>query len=420
MTKQKNHFIDLFAGCGGFSLGLEQAGFEPVLFNELNESAADSYRINREDKEIMYIPDAYDIKESDLRTFKNIDLICGGPPCQGFSNRSVRRTFKAPKKDMNRNHLYNEMVRIINIAQPKIFLFENVRGLISGRWTPDGEKGDIFKDILNSFCNVLESNYIISWNILKSSDYGIPQKRERVFMVGIRKTLDFHKNFLNNEILKNTIRNEKLEDAIELNILPKPKNGIIPPSPFDVLSDLIDEDYNKNLITTCYPSSANNQIQKEFRKKKNSDNSYYRKGHKLTEHQYSKHSKRIIDKFNYMLKNDGRIKKSDVTLKFSQKVLDKHWRESGPNITVTSMPDDYIHFSQPRTLSVREWARLQTFPDWYQFAGKRTTGGHRRAGLPTSTANEIEIPKYTQIGNAVPVKLAKAIGDHFKYILEYK
>ncbi len=91
-----------------------------------------------------------------------------------------------------------------------------------------------------------------------------------------------------------------------------------------------------------------------------------------------------------------------------------------PNITVTSLADDYVHFSQPRIPTVREWARMQTFPDWYQFEGPRTTGGHRRAGIPTLGIWDREVPQYTQIGNAVPVKLAMAIGKHFRRVLSIK
>ena len=103
-----------------------------------------------------------------------------------------------------------------------------------------------------------------------------------------------------------------------------------------------------------------------------------------------------------------------VTKKFSQRLLPKKWGNSKPNITVCGQPEDYIHFSQPRSITVREWARLQTFPDWYQFAGKRTTGGIRRAGNPRASIFDREVPKYTQIGNAVPVKLAYEIGKHLK------
>ena len=105
------------------------------------------------------------------------------------------------------------------------------------------------------------------------------------------------------------------------------------------------------------------------------------------------------------------------TKKFNHRVLPAVWGDKGPSITACSLPEDYVHYCQPRILSVREWARLQMFPDWYQFAGNRTTGGQRRAGNPREGIFEREVPKYTQIGNAVPVKLAFKIGKHFKSII---
>ena len=100
------------------------------------------------------------------------------------------------------------------------------------------------------------------------------------------------------------------------------------------------------------------------------------------------------------------------TKKFSQRLLPKRWGNAQPNITVCGQPEDYVHFSQPRSITVREWARLQTFPDWYSFCGPRTTGGLRRAGNPREGIFDREVPKYTQIGNAVPVKLAEEFGKH--------
>jgi DNA (cytosine-5)-methyltransferase 1 len=135
----------------------------------------------------------------------------------------------------------------------------------------------------------------------------------------------------------------------------------------------------------------------------------------LTEHKYSKHSKDILRKFRHMIKK-GEIPKSMRTKKFAQRVLPEKW-DKEPTITATSLPDDYVHFSQGRILTVREWARLQMFPDWYQFKGKRTTGGIRRAGNPRTGNFDRELPKYTQIGNAVPVSLARALGDHFVSLL---
>ena len=118
-----------------------------------------------------------------------------------------------------------------------------------------------------------------------------------------------------------------------------------------------------------------------------------------------------------MIDNNGNIPEEMRTKKFSQRLIPKRWDESGPNITATSLPDDYVHYAQPRILTVREWARLQMFPDWYKFAGKRTTGGIRRAGNPRQNIFDREVPKYTQIGNAVPPKLAYEIGKFFKNLI---
>lgn len=142
-----------------------------------------------------------------------------------------------------------------------------------------------------------------------------------------------------------------------------------------------------------------------------------RKGDELSEHEYSQHSARIRRKFIHMLKHGGEIPEEMQTKKFAQRVLPRIWGPGGPNITATSLADDYVHYEQPRSLTVREWARLQTFPDWYQFRGPRTTGGSRRAGNPSEGNWDREVPKYTQIGNAVPVRLARAVGEHFKAIL---
>ena len=140
----------------------------------------------------------------------------------------------------------------------------------------------------------------------------------------------------------------------------------------------------------------------------------------LTDHQFSNHSKQVRERFQYMLENNI-TKKTDLPLhmqtrKFNQKPLPSRW-EKNPTMTVTSLPDDYVHYSNPRTFSVREWARMQTFPDKHIFSGPRTTGGHRRAGNPSLGNWTRDVPKYTQIGNAVPPLLGKAIGERVKEII---
>jgi DNA (cytosine-5)-methyltransferase 1 len=141
------------------------------------------------------------------------------------------------------------------------------------------------------------------------------------------------------------------------------------------------------------------------------------KGSALHEHEYSNHSANTMAKFQFML-DHGRIPDSMKTRKFAQRVLPERWGSEGPNVTATSLPDDYVHFRQPRVPTVREWARIQTFPDWYQFAGYRTTGGRRRAGDPSAGIWTRELPKYTQIGNAVPVQMGREVGKHLLKLVE--
>ena len=180
---------------------------------------------------------------------------------------------------------------------------------------------------------------------------------------------------------------------------------------------LVDPDHVNGGVTASYPLPAWTPIQKYFRMPSTGSRPLG-EGAPVTEHQYSKHSPAVIAKFEAMHRTGGIVPERFKTRKFAQRLLPPRWGPAGPTITATSLPDDYVHFEQPRTLTVREWARLQMFPDWYQFAGKRTTGGIKRAGNPRQGIFEREAPKYTQIGNAVPVGLARAVGAHLSRILK--
>ena len=173
-------YIDLFAGCGGLSLGLEQAGFFPVYVNELNKDALETYLTNRDD-EFPHLRGKYfskDIKDvisnkkfftgffKDLaedfgRDFKKnpIDIVAGGPPCQGFSGIGIRRSYSVDKEQLPSNHLYQDMAFFVHKIKPKIFLFENVEGLLTSKWTKEGVKGEIFKDVLETFNNIPGYNF---------------------------------------------------------------------------------------------------------------------------------------------------------------------------------------------------------------------------------------------------------------------
>jgi DNA (cytosine-5)-methyltransferase 1 len=412
-------FVDLFAGCGGLSLGLEMAGLHPVFVNELNKNALESYLLNRDViepklrdpdfncQDVKTLVDKERLKKlkKDLKEAYGINvengelgLVVGGPPCQGFSGIGHRRSYSVAKKQLPSNHLFQDMAWIVNELRPKIFLFENVKGLLNAKWNSDGENGEIWNDVQKTFKGI--KGYKVASSLIHAKNYGVSQNRPRVLLVGVRDDI-------------NLSSWNEIPSGIADGFLPAPHYSAT--DLIDLLGDLIDPSFNNSGSTLHYPASATNDVQSWFRKR--IDGSFARKGDSISEHDYSKHSEKVRAKFLAMIKNNGVIPTEYQTKKFAQRLLPARWGEDGPTITATSLPDDYVHFSQPRILTVREWARLQGFPDWYNFSGSRTTGGIRRAGNPRERVFDRELPKYTQIGNAVPVQLAKAVGLHFMKVL---
>jgi DNA (cytosine-5)-methyltransferase 1 len=409
--------IDLFAGCGGLGLGLERAGFETVFVNELHRDAMETYWANRPESDlkaqsnhafnIMDITQNADTLDALARRLrrehKDIDLVAGGPPCQGYSGIGHRRSFVLAKEEIPSNHLYRDMARFVEAVAPKAFLFENVRGLLTSRWTPLGDKGEIWEDVKKAFFGIRvkrgrqELHYVIGHALVAAKTYGVPQNRPRVLMVGLRSD----------------IAPAPVDGALARGFLPLGSGGA--PDLIDLLGDLVDPEWVAGGFSATYRVDPQNEVQEALRTLR--DGSVLGRGDRLEDQQYGNHSERILAKFRYMLDNDGQIPAEMRTKKFAQRVMPPRWGAGGPNITATSLADDYVHFSQPRVPTVREWARIQTFPDWYQFAGKRTTGGRRRAGDPSTGDWFREVPKYTQIGNAVPVQLAEAVGRHIGSLL---
>lgn len=421
MARKKLTVVDLFAGCGGLSLGLEQAGFFPIFVNELNEHAMQTYLLNRQHVNPRLSEPGYHVHNvKDMVVDKKfvpglkkrlrddygiqvggIDLLVGGPPCQGFSGIGHRRSYSVDKEQLPSNYLFEDMAALIHRLKPRAFLFENVRGLMYAKWNSSGTNGEVWTQVKQTFAGI--PGYRTSAALLLAKDYGVPQNRPRVMIVGIRKDVTFTE--LGSE-----------GDAVERGFLPPPVAEKAP-NLVDLLGDLVDPGYQNGGKTERYPHPARTAVQKQLRTTRDGS-SVAAKNTELTEQDYSNHSPRVVAKFRAMQANGGEIPEEFRTKKFAQRVLPETWGPSGPTITATSLTDDYVHFSQPRNLTVREWARLQMFPDWYQFAGKRTTGGLRRAGNPREGIFDREVPKYTQIGNAVPVKLAYEVGKWLAGILE--
>jgi DNA (cytosine-5)-methyltransferase 1 len=453
--------VDLFSGCGGLSLGLARAGFKPLLFCELSDHAAETFNYNHPDvprfkDAVKLSKDLKGLARNGAKRFElkseedkvvalqcgEVDLVCGGPPCQGYSRIGHRRTHKVDKDEIPSNHLFKSMVGVVQVLQPKMFLFENVSGILSGRWNKEGEPGEIFKEVLlgaQGFGSISSANklkrpgkyegmrYVIRWKEIQSRNYGVPQNRPRVLVVGVRE--DLAGALASNEISRETI--EDFEDK-NFEILPR-SVGSYQFIPSQILGDLAslartyDPDRSRFHFSPDRSGGLLRRMPDELKDWYLTPRDTWMQGVRfegqtspLYNQEYSKHSELVVERFK-LIREKG-LRMSELTKlglgtkKFSQRRL--HWTvKQGPNITVTSLPDDLVHFSENRILTVREWARLQTFPDWFEFKGPRTTGGSRRAGDPSKGNWHRDVPQYTQIGNAVPVRLAYELGIHFKTLL---
>jgi DNA (cytosine-5)-methyltransferase 1 len=272
---------------------MELAGFAPLFVNELNSDDIETYLINR-DREHPLLRSKYnsrDIKVSVskegffddlLDGFKNdygrdfrensVDLLRGGPPCQGFSGIGIRRSYSVDKVQLPSNHLFQDMAFCIHKVRPKMFMFENVEGLLRARWTSDGHKGEIFTDVLETFTNI--PGYVVRHRLVYGKDYGVPQNRQRVLIVGIRQ----------DQIDWDTTS----ADAIEAGFLPRPTGQY--PHIEEIFSDLIDPTFQSGGETRSYPVDPLNVWQERYRSNPITGE-FFRKGDPISDCTSSEHSR---------------------------------------------------------------------------------------------------------------------------------
>lgn len=408
--KKPLRFADVFAGCGGLSLGLLEAGCQGVFAIERSPLAFETLRHNLVDgKRYQFDWPAWLPKKAmtcehllleygeKLDTLKgSIDLIVGGPPCQGFSTAG-RRDPADPRNQMTEQYL-----ALVEKLQPRFLVIENVAGFNMRFETEEG-LDKLIKDPKHaSYADYVagrlqDLGYSVSRGLVNCADFGVPQNRLRYLVLcelitepgsstmGLFEELkESRKAFLKSKGLP-VARKVSVEEAIaDLLVTGK------------VLVNSTDSE-TKGFEEALYvppvaPEGYMRLMRAHLRTK--APNS----------RRLAKHKKETLDYFTTVQKTcrPGRCltvkERAKVgTKKHSTTVLDP----KSPAPTITTLPDDIVHYSEPRILTVRENARLQSFPDWFEFQGKYTTGGKHR---------KQECPRYTQVGNAVPPLLANAIG----------
>lgn len=394
-------FVDVFAGCGGLSLGLKRAGWtglfavekDAFAFETLNSNFADKIGPLSYDWPATIERKAWDIRQliktrrTELEKFAGeVDLLAGGPPCQGFSHAGRRRQADP------RNRLFEAYLELVDILQPALVLVENVRGFTSDF---KGTRGKSIKNFAETLEEKLSVDYDIATSIIRASDFGVPQVRPRFFLIGSRKS-----NARAGQ-LKEFFEALRKDSSNFLKVRGLPRA----PSARDALSDL---EVERNGVVESRDTKGFEEI--AYKAPRTAYQKAMRGSHKgaISDTRLARHRDDIRKRFAAIIKTcneEGRLntnlsvetKKAYQLKKAALRVLDPF----RPAPTITSLPDDLLHYSEPRTLTVRENARLQSFPDWFEFHGKYTTGGLRRRK---------EVPRFTQVANAVPPILAEQLG----------
>lgn len=434
--------IDLFCGAGGCSEGLIQAGFHILFSSDISEMVEVTYRHRHEQLGLVQGKNTW-FERSDIRDlsgeiikkriakleimrgkdFPDIDLMIGGPSCQGFS-RAGRRDKSDP-----RNMLFGEYVRVISEIRPKYIVLENVEGFvdmqfigykgITGIEYPDGS---VTPFILR---NELEEigYHTLEPRILNAADYGVPQRRNRIIFMGYRDGMpspsypepifspteyvtlkDAIGDLITSETVKNSVNSKYSQYQIEsINGRTPDING----KPVMARKRLNVELPQQNAVVVERFELFNEGETGAELKKRISENGIDISEKKalisLCSSAFGLSEQEVIDLF---MNAEASTEQIEVLL--TKKNIRQKWSANQPAATVVTIPDDYISPWDARTFSVREMARCQSFDDSFEFLGKRTTGGLRR---------RFEIPQYTQVGNAVPPLLAKAVVSEIKKLL---
>lgn len=397
--------IDLFAGCGGLSLGLYQAGWEGLFAIEKNAFAFETLKYNLIDnKKHFNWPDwlpqtEHDINEvlkkypKQLKSLRGkVDLVAGGPPCQGFSMAGKR-----VEEDV-RNQLVFSYIKFIELVQPKMILFENVKGFTYAfdKSKKDGSEPYSHKVI----CDLEELGYNVKPHVIDFSNYGVPQRRKRFILVGVRKDVGSPDNFEN--LLMGNRDNFLSQKGLKPTVTLK-----------EAISDLLRSNGEEPSPDRkgFYSGKYSNKKLTAYEKLMRGD---YPQTHKIADsHSFAKHKPEKMDCYKRLLAEyPQRGKRIDGIAREPWGIMQRGITVLDPNAvspTITGHPDDYLHYCEPRIMTVRECARIQSFPDWYEIKKKYTTGGKMR---------KVEVPRYTQIGNAIPPLFAELAGIVLKKMLQ--
>ena len=344
--KKKLSVIDLFCGCGGFSQGFAENDYDVLMGIDFKDDYLNTFSFNLKNSEVRN----YDLSDTSfLKELPKSDVVIAGPPCQGFSLTGPRQI------DDPRNKLYLSVFKVLEKNRPKAFIVENVRGLLT-MWN-----GKVFDEILEKFN---KAGYEVSYKLLNSADYGVPQIRYRAFIVGIRKDLNSTYEFpkTDHDINNHVSCSEAIGD------LPSLENGNV-----------------QNLKNTFKPKT-------NFQK-------YVMNTDIIYNHEATIHKKFVVDTIK-LVPEGGNYKDLPEGVGTSRKFNEAwtRYHSKKPSRTIDTGHRNHFHYKWNRVPTIRENARLQSFKDSFKFLGTKTS-------------------QNIQVGNAVPPLLAFKIAKQLKKYL---
>lgn len=355
------NIVDLFAGVGGLSCGFRKAGFKVILANEIDESISASYKQNHSDT-VMINDDIKNIIPIVENMKEKIDVIIGGPPCQGFSMAGARIRTKNSFLDDPRNYLFRNYFSIVQILEPTFFVMENVPGMLSMK---DGKIIEEIENLFTDESNFKNGKYYIYKKVLNAYDYGVPQTRHRLIIIGSKIKADF-------ESIMKQVKEQMIKDG-------EIKNTNI----YDAISDL------------NWLESGEGEFEQSYRFEPLTDYQRQRRANsiRLYNHVATTHNKTALERMSQLEQGGRRLDLPD-----GAKIKSVHsgaygrmrWDEPAKTIITrfdTPSSGVYVHPERNRTITPREAARLQSFDDDYIFFGNKSS-------------------VIKQIGNAVPPLLA--------------
>ena len=391
-------YVDLFAGCGGLSAGLYLAGWQGLFAVERNADAFHTLQGNLIEKRDHFawpnwlpiqpwsIEQILAERGRQLRSLReSVDLVVGGPPCQGFSTAGRRQ------ESDTRNNLVHSYLEFVESVRPLAIMFENVKGFTM-KFRANGDGDLAYSSVVIEGLKDL-GYYDALGEVIDASQYGVPQKRQRY--IAIATTAGVAEEVF-------AMFRESSSEFLRSRGIPLRCGARTAISDLESIHGVTDSP-DSHGFESGLRGPATTGLQK-----------YLRIGQKQRipdSHRFVNHTNDVVKVFKKLLQGAPRnscicgdsrtaygLKKRSVTVLASNR----------PSPTVTTIPDDFVHYLEPRVMTARECARLQTFPDWYCFKGPYTTGGKRRVN---------QAPRYSQIGNAVPPLLAEQFGVALRKVL---